>query len=50
MSTRQATDRIFEASTARRLALIFGLAVAVSLVASLTAEEPPPTTTIPSAS
>ena len=49
MSTRKATDRIFEAPIARRLAVVFGLAVAASLFVSLTADEPPPSTTIPSA-
>ena len=49
MSTRKTTERIFEAPVIRRLAVIFGLAVAISLLVSLLADEPAPTTTIPSA-
>ena len=49
MSTRRIGADIFEGRVAVRLALVFGVAVAVALFFSLTAEEPAPTTTIPSA-
>lgn len=49
MSTRRASGDIFEGKTARRLTAVFGIAVAVTLYVSLTAEEPAPTTALPSA-
>jgi hypothetical protein len=49
MSTRRSSADIFERRTARWLVATFGIAVAVSLYFSLTAEEPPPTTALPSA-
>ena len=49
MSPHRTSAAIFEKKVARRLAAVFGLAVAVALFFSLTADEPTPTTASPSA-